>query len=86
LQVVNGAGRGAVNTMLIGLSLRAAPPAEQATAMGAYQAIYAIGMFAGPAVSGPVADHVGLDAVFWCSAGACVMGALLVLARRLPDR
>jgi len=86
LQVLSGLGRGVTQTILIGLCLRAAPPAEQATAMGAYQAIYAIGMFAGPAVSGPVADHLGLDAVFYLSAGVAVLAALLVLATRLPDR
>ena len=84
LQVVNGLGRGAMNTILIGLSLRAAPPAERATAMGAYQAIYAIGMLAGPAVSGPVADHMGLDAVFYLGAGVAALGALIVFARPLP--
>jgi len=84
LQVLNGIGRGAINTILIGLSLRAAPPAERATAMGAYQAIYAIGMFAGPAVSGPVADSLGLNAVFYLGAGVAVLGALIVFARPLP--
>ena len=84
LQVLNGIGRGAVNTILIGLSLRAAPPAERATAMGAYQAIYAIGMFAGPAVSGPIADSLGLNAVFYLGAGVAALGALIVFAGPLP--
>jgi len=84
LQVLNGAGRGAVQTILMGLSLRAAPPAERATAMGAYQAIYAVGMFAGPAVSGPIADSLGLNAVFYLGAGVAALGALITLAKRLP--
>ena len=84
LQILGGLGRGVTQTTLIGLCLRAAPPAERATAMGAYQAIYAIGMFAGPAVSGPVADSLGLNAVFYLGTGVAALGALIVFARPLP--
>ena len=55
LQTLNGFGRGMMNTVLIGMALASAPVAIRATAMGSYQALYAIGMLLGPAVSGPIA-------------------------------
>lgn len=79
LQAVNGLGRGLLNTALISLALRSAEPADRATAMGSYQALYAIGMLAGPAVSGLVAESAGIDAVFWVSGAVTVVGVLLAL-------
>lgn len=84
LQGLNGFGRGMLNTICISLSLKAAAPEERATAMGAYQAIYAIGMLAGPVVSGEVAELYGIESVFWLCSGVTVLGALVVMARRLP--
>ncbi len=84
-QAVNGFGRGLLNTVLISLALQSAPPHERATAMGTYQALYAIGMLAGPAVSGGVADSLGLDWVFWTAAAVAAAGAGLVFVRRLPQ-
>lgn len=79
LQAVNGLGRGLLNTVLISVALRSAEPADRATAMGSYQALYAIGMLAGPAISGVVADSAGIDAVFWLSGVVTVIGVLLAL-------
>ena len=79
LQAVNGLGRGLLNTILISVALRSAEPADRATAMGSYQALYAIGMLAGPAVSGVVAESAGIDAVFWVSGAVTVIGVLLAL-------
>lgn len=67
LQLPAGVGRGVLTTVLLSLALRAAPPAEQATAMGVYQAVYSAGMFAGPALSGAVAEWWGIGAVFYLS-------------------
>jgi len=83
LQLPAGLGRGVLTTLLLSLALRVAPPAEQATAMGAYQAIYAIGMFAGPAVSGPVAATWGIGAVFYLAAAVTLVGVGLAY---LPPR
>ncbi len=79
LQAVNGLGRGLLNTVLISLALRSADSEDRATAMGSYQALYAIGMLAGPAVSGLVAEASGIDAVFWVSAVVTVLGVALAL-------
>ncbi|UYY99809.1 MFS transporter [Peribacillus frigoritolerans] len=38
---------------------------KRATAMGAYQAIYAIGMFAGPFIAGILISHLGISSGFY---------------------
>ena len=79
LQAMNGLGRGLLNTVLISLAMRSAEPSDRASAMGTYQALYAIGMLAGPAISGVFADAWGIDSVFWLCAGVTVVGITLAL-------
>ena len=81
LQLPAGWGRGILTTLLLSLALRAAPPAEQATAMGVYQATYSVGMFAGPALSGGVAEWWGIGAVFHLSALVTLAGLALAYLR-----
>ena len=84
LQAFNGFGRGMMNTILISTALASAPPALRATAMGSYQALYAIGMLLGPAVSGPIAGAFGIEMVFWTAIAATMLGGALVVAKPLP--
>lgn len=85
-QAAGGFGRGLVNTVLIGLSLRAVAPAQRATAMGIYQAIYAIGMMSGPLVAGIVADASGLNTVFYMVAIVSIAAGLMGFAGPVPRR
>jgi len=71
--VIYGLGRGILNTILMFLSIQAVAPQQRATAMGIYQAIYAVGMFLGPFVSGSIADGFGIAAVFYLSAFFCLV-------------
>ncbi len=84
LQAFNGFGRGMMNTVLISMALASAPVAIRATAMGSYQALYAIGMLLGPAASGPIAAAFGIEMVFWAAAAATVLGGAFALAKPLP--
>ena len=84
LQAFNGLGRGMMNTVLISMALASAPVAIRATAMGSYQALYAIGMLLGPAASGPIAAAFGIEMVFWAAAAATVLGGAFALAKPLP--
>ena len=77
LQIPAGVGRGILTTLLMSLALRAAPRTEMATAMGVYQATYSVGMFAGPALSGAVAEWWGIGAVFYLSALVTLAGLAL---------
>lgn len=57
----------------MGMSIERVGEAERATAMSLHQAIYAIGMFVGPAVSGVLADHIGLQPMFGVTALAILV-------------
>lgn len=81
-QAIGGLGRGALNTLLIALALQSAPPAERGTAMGVFQAVYAIGMLSGPIVSGAVADSLGLQWVFYLAVVVSISGGVLAMVSR----
>ncbi|WP_234969462.1 MFS transporter [Alicyclobacillus vulcanalis] len=76
-QAINGFGQGLCMPVLMGLAIRHIEADRRATAMGFYQAIYAVGMFGGPAVVGWLGDLVGLSRGFWAvaavSAAACAL-------------
>lgn len=81
VQLVTGLGRGGLATLLMALSIRSAPSGARATAMGVYQAVYAIGMLVGPLASGVIADSLDLDAVFRLS-GILALAIVLVAQHR----
>jgi DHA1 family multidrug resistance protein-like MFS transporter len=56
----------------MGMSIERVEDAERTIAMGLHQAIYAIGMFVGPALSGVLADHIGLQPMFGGTAFVCL--------------
>jgi MFS family permease len=68
-----GLSQGIGYPVLMGLSIRYVAEAERTTAMGLHQAVYATGMFAGPALTGVLADAMGIPAVFALTAGACLI-------------
>ena len=61
------------------LSIRGLPRQQQATAMGVYQAIYAIGMLTGPLASGFLGSGAGLSSVFYLAAFLVMLIAVLAL-------
>ena len=75
IMVIYGLGRGILSTILMSLSIQAVDPQQRATAMGIYQAIYAVGMFLGPFVSGSIADNFGIATVFYLSSFFCLVVA-----------
>jgi len=64
LRFVHGAGVGVVTPVLMAGVVFAVPEAKRGAAMGFYQSIYAIGMVAGPAISGVFGDALGLSTTF----------------------
>jgi predicted MFS family arabinose efflux permease len=86
VQVAYGLGRGVLTTSLMALSIRDVSPGHRATAMGVYQAIYAVGMLSGPLVSGFLGDKLGLASIFFLAAALSLLIAALafspVFARR----
>jgi MFS family permease len=77
-----GVSQGIGYPLLMGLSIRYVADANRTTAMGLHQAVYAIGMFTGPWISGMVADVIGLQPMFAATATVCLILGL-VFARRL---
>lgn len=77
-QAAAGFGLGWCNPTLMSLSIRSLPAHERASGMGIYQAVYSIGMFAGPPLAGMIADLFGLPSVFYATAllsvGSAVWG------------
>lgn len=63
-QAINGAAQALYLPLLLGLAIRDTPSNERATAMGFYQSVYSIGMFAGPYLAGWLNDAGGLKAGF----------------------
>jgi MFS family permease len=85
LQFCIGLSQGVSYPVLMGMSIQHVADAERTTAMGLHQAVYAIGMFSGPAVSGRLADAIGIRPMFGVTAFFClVLG--VVVAHRLTER
>jgi MFS family permease len=68
--------------VLMGMSIARVDDSERTIAMALHQAVYAIGMFVGPAFSGILAEHIGLQPMFGITAGASLalgwMGTRLI--------
>ena len=61
VQIMGGFCSGVLFTLLMGLCIRNVENRKRATAMGFFQAIYGIGMFAGPSLVGALGDSVGVS-------------------------
>lgn len=87
LAFIKGGMRGSMMPSLMGLGLKVVEPDARASAMGLFQAIYAIGMFAGPVFTGITGQVAGLEAPFYVIGAFTVLAAGLVFAlfRRWQD-
>lgn len=73
-----GLGQGIGYPVLMGLSIQHVADAERTTAMGLHQAVYAVGMFGGPWLSGLLADAMGIRPTFGVTAFVCLVLGLFV--------
>jgi MFS family permease len=78
-QFLVGLGASITYPVLLGMSIEHVEGAQRSTAMGLHQAVYAIGMFGGPWLSGVLADWMGLQPMFGVTAGAILVLGLLGL-------
>lgn len=76
-QVGNGFMQGLIFPLLLGKSVSEVDPYKRATAMGFYQAVYAVGMSAGPFVAGWMSGIYGLTGGFWLGGIAAALAAVL---------
>ena len=75
IQGLNGFSLGILFPLFLGMAVESIPLEKRATAMGAYQAIYALGMFAGPFIAGVLNSYLGISAGFYFSG---LLGAIAV--------
>jgi MFS family permease len=80
-QILGGGGRALLYPVCMSLSIRAVSPTDRATAMGVFQAVYALGMFAGPATAGYFGDAFGISSVFYIAGAVSVLTVPLILTR-----
>jgi MFS family permease len=76
-QICIGLAFGVAYPVLMGLSISQVDPVERNSAMGLHQSVYAIGMFAGPWLSGILANYLGLQPMFGITAAAILILGLL---------
>ena len=81
IQIVCGLGSGVLITLFMVLSIHGLPQQQQATAMGVFQALYAIGMLAGPLSSGFLGSSLGISSVFYLAAS---LNLVIVILAFLP--
>ena len=84
-QLCVGLSQGIGYPVLMGLSIQHVTEANRTTAMGLHQAVYAIGMFSGPWLSGVLADRLGIRWMLALTAFASLLLGLLA-THRLVDR
>jgi len=84
-----GLSQGVGYPVLMGMSIQRVAGGERTTAMGLHQAVYAVGMFAGPWLSGILAQAIGIQPMFGVTACACLVagvGAARWLVKTGPTR
>jgi MFS family permease len=64
-QIIAGFGRGLSTPILMALSIKHMDDSRRATAMGFYQAIYGLGMFAGPYLMGIIGEWISIELGFF---------------------
>jgi DHA1 family multidrug resistance protein-like MFS transporter len=79
IQGFSGFSLGLIFPLLLGMSIESITPEKRATAMGAYQALYSLGMFAGPFFAGILNSLMGIEAGFYFTGILGVVGTLLIV-------
>jgi MFS family permease len=77
VQLCIGLGQGVGYPVLMGMSIRHVTDHERNTAMGLHQAVYAVGMFLGPWLSGMIAAAWGMPVMFGVTAWGCLALGIL---------
>ncbi len=76
-QALNGFAQGMTIPLLMGMAIQTIPNRKRATAMGLFQAVYAIGIFLGPFIAGIFTDEGTFFPVFMTAGAAGFIGLLL---------
>jgi len=85
-QAFNGFAQGLHLPLFLSLAIMDIKPQMKATAMGLYQAIYAIGMFSGPFIAGYLNKSYGIEYGFLLGGVLAVIAAIFVLYWLYADK
>ena len=80
-QFLLGLAEGVLYPTLMGSSIQFVADTERNTAMGLHQAVYALGTFGGPWLSGLLAAAIGLQPMFGVTALACLVLSFFITSR-----
>lgn len=80
MQAVSGIGYGIILGALAGFVIKSVTPKLRSTAMGAFQSIYAIGIFLGPVIVGNVMEVSTMDTAFWVVFALMLAATVLTVA------
>jgi MFS transporter, DHA1 family, multidrug resistance protein len=86
VQALNGFSLGLLFPLLLGMSIESIADDKRATAMGTYQAIYAIGMFVGPYLAGMLNSAMGIHAGFYFAGVLGIAAMTLILLWNYKER
>lgn len=76
MQAIAGLANGILQTLNMSIAVRTVAPEKKSTAMGAYQALYGIGMTLGPVVMGRLVDWSGYRPSYLVMAGFAFLAAI----------
>jgi len=79
VQILGSLGGAIIATLLLGLCIRDISAERRATAMGFFQAVYGLGMFLGPVITGQIGRTFGLMTAFVFAGAIGLVGALLAV-------
>lgn len=78
-QIVGGIGNILLISLLMALAIRTVPVERKSTAMGLFQALYGIGMTAGPILMGNMVDRANYSVAYLMFGGVAAIAMLLSL-------
>lgn len=79
VQGFSGFALGLIFPLLLSMSIKSIAPEKRATAMGAYQSLYAIGIFVGPFLTGLINATFGVESGFYFLAGLAFVATVLII-------
>ena len=78
-QILAGMSTGIIFSFATSEAMKNVPVEKRSTAMGYYQAIYAVGMTVVPMFSGIISESYGLDMAFYIEGTVAVLATLAVI-------
>lgn len=86
LQLIPGVGTGILFSLITSEALQSVPMQKRSTAMGFFQAVYAVGMTTFPIISGSIYEHLSMKAAFIFLAGTCFTAFFISLVSSRKEK